>query len=107
MRRRIMYIERKGDSLTGPARIGWVTFSKTGKTLYYRGATFQGLKGRGFKSNYFDASTGEEYWISGPRRDGRDQLYSQTAAVPIDLDAQHDYWALIRGRPTKAASQTI
>lgn len=34
-----MYIERKAGELTGPARIGRVSFSKTGKSLYYRGQT--------------------------------------------------------------------
>jgi hypothetical protein len=48
---RIMYIECKAGGLTGSGRIGRVTFSKTGRTLYYRGQTFQSLKGRGFKSN--------------------------------------------------------
>jgi len=36
---RIMYIECKAGGLTGGARIGRVTFSKTGRTLYYRGQT--------------------------------------------------------------------
>ena len=49
-----MYIEDKSDGLSGPARIGRVGLSKTGKTLYYRGRVFQSLKGGGFKSNYFD-----------------------------------------------------
>lgn len=70
MRSRIMYIECK-RTLNGPARIGRVTFSKTRKTLYYRGKAFQSQKGSGFKSNYFDVETMEPYWISGPRRDGR------------------------------------
>ncbi len=43
-RSRIMYIEYKGDGLTGPARIGRVTFSKTGGTVYYRDKAFQSLK---------------------------------------------------------------
>jgi hypothetical protein len=30
---RIMYIERKAEGLNGPARIGRVTFSKTGRTI--------------------------------------------------------------------------
>jgi len=34
MRSRIMYIESKAESLNGPARIGRVTFSKTGCTLF-------------------------------------------------------------------------
>jgi hypothetical protein len=32
---RVMYMECKAESLNGPARIGRVTFSKTGKSLYY------------------------------------------------------------------------
>ena len=41
----IMYIEFKGDGVVGPGRIGRVTFSKTGKTIYYCGKQFQSLKG--------------------------------------------------------------
>ena len=43
MNARIMYIERKAGELTGVARIGQVTFSKTGKTIYYRGKKFRSL----------------------------------------------------------------
>ena len=51
---RIMYIEQKAGELIGPARIGRVTFSRTGCTLYYRDQTFQSLKGQGYKANYFE-----------------------------------------------------
>jgi len=54
---RIMYIECKAGGLTGVARIGRVTLSQTGRTLYYRGQRFQSLKGSGFKSNYYDVDT--------------------------------------------------
>jgi hypothetical protein len=57
-RTRIMYIERKAGNLTGPARIGRVTYSKTGATIYYGGREFRSLKGAGFKANYFDVETG-------------------------------------------------
>jgi hypothetical protein len=97
MKSRIMYVEQKGGQLTGPARIGRVTFSKTGKTIYYRGKTFQSLKGRGFKSNYFDVETGEEYWISGPHKDGADRLYGGTSPIEIDDDVRVEYWRDIRG----------
>ncbi len=70
MKTRIMYIESKAGGLVGPARIGRVTFSKTGATLHYGGKSFQSLKGRGFKSNYYEIESGEPYWISGPRKDG-------------------------------------
>ncbi len=45
MKSRIMYIERKAGELTDPARIGRVSFSQTGKTLYYEGRSYQSLKG--------------------------------------------------------------
>ena len=101
MKSRIMYIECKAAGLSGPARIGRVTFSKTGKTLYYAGRTFQSLKGRGFKSNYYDVATGEEYWISGPRKDGADRLYGGRDAIEIDPDVRLEYWRDIRGLPER------
>lgn len=63
---RIMYIERKAGELTGAAKIGRVTFSKTGSTLHYEGREFRSLKGRGFKANFFDVATGEilDLWTS-------------------------------------------
>jgi len=94
---RIMYIESKAGGLTGPARIGRVTFSKSGATLYYRGKSFQSLKGYGFKGNYFDVETGERYWISGPRRDGRDSLYATHVRPEIDEDIREEYLRDIRG----------
>jgi len=94
---RIMYIESKANGLQGPARIGRVTFSKTGKTLHYRGRQFRSLKGRGFKANYYDLETGEEYWISGPKNDGNDRLYGGSLDVTIDEDVREEYWHSIRG----------
>jgi hypothetical protein len=106
MKSRIMYVENKSRGLTGPARIGRVTFSKTGKTLHYRGRTFQSLKGRGFKANYFDTETLEEYWISGPRKDGADRLYGEAVPVEIDADVREEYWVEIRGLPERRSSST-
>jgi hypothetical protein len=97
MRSRIMYIESKSGGLTGPARIGRVTFSKSGATLYYRGKAFRSLKGEGFKANYYEVETGEHYWISGPRRDGRDALYATNVGPEIDEDVREEYLRDIRG----------
>ncbi len=101
MKSRIMYVERKAGQLTGPARIGHVTFSKTGRTLYYRGKKFQSLKGAGKKSNYYDVNGGEEYWISGPHRDGGDRLYGERVPIAIDTDVREEYWTQIRKKPKK------
>lgn len=101
MQSRIMYIEDKSGGLTGPARIGRVSFWKTGRTLYYGSRSFQSLKGAGFKANYYDIETGEEFWISGPRKDGRDRLYGEPVAVDIDDDVRVEYWTQIRRRPAR------
>jgi hypothetical protein len=95
---RIMYIESKSGSLNGAARIGRITYSKTGKSISYQGRTFQSLKGSGFKANYFDVDTGEWFWISGPRKDGKDRLYPESSQpVEIDEDVAEEYWRSIRG----------
>lgn len=96
---RIMYIECKAGSLTGPARIGRVTFSQTGRTLYYRGQKFQSLKGAGFKSNYYEVESRDDYWISGPKRNGGDALYGGISPIEIDDDVREEYWRLIRRQP--------
>ncbi len=98
---RIMYIENKSEDISGPARIGRVTFSKSGKSVYYRGKTFQSLKGAGFKANYFDVDTGEEYWISGCKKNGGDRLYP--GEIEIDEDVREEYWLNIRNQPENVA----
>jgi hypothetical protein len=99
MQTRIMYIEFKGRNLTGEARIGRVTFSKTNKSIHYRGKTFQTSNGTGFKSNYFDVETLEHYWISGCRKDGADRLYGERLPIYIDEDVREEYWLTIRNLP--------
>jgi hypothetical protein len=105
MKSRIMYIENKSGGLEGPARIGRVTFSKTGKTIIYDGRRFQSLKGYGFKANFYDIATKEHYWISGPKKNGADRLYGG-ASVPIDADCRAEYWTNIRQMPDRVATAT-
>jgi hypothetical protein len=114
---RIMYIENKGGdvvehwwgkqsfeaSLTGPARIGRVTFSKTGRSLTYRGKEFN--KATGFKANYC-CETGEWFWISGPKKRGGDSLYATNIPIEIDDDVREEYWTAIRKQPERKAEKT-
>jgi hypothetical protein len=108
---RIMYIENKSagapgdEGLIGSARIGRVTFNRTGKSLHYKGKTFRSLKGRGFKANYYDVETGDQYWISGPRKDGADGLYGPRP-TPIDEEVRAEYWTDIRKQPDKKNRKT-
>ena len=94
---RIMYIEDKSSGIVGKARIGRVFFSKTGKTLYYRNMKFQSLKGNGFKSNYYETESGDEFWISGIRKDENNRLYGGNQGVEIDEDIKEEYYKIING----------
>ena len=94
---RIMYIESKGDGITGPAPSAALPSRRAARRFYYRGKRFRSLKGAGFKSNYYEVDSGDEYWISGCKRSGDDRLYSGT--VQIDDDVPQEYWVKIRNRP--------
>ena len=106
MRSRIMYIERKAGALTGEARIGRVTFNKTGRTILYRDQVFRRIVGGGFKSNYRDEATGEDYWISGPKRRGGDRMYGSALPVKIDEDVRAEYWRDIRDKPERIGDRS-
>lgn len=90
-----MYVENKDGDIDGAdGRIGWVSFSKSGQTVYYRGRTLQKAKGGGIRGNFFDANTGEEYWVSGVKKRGSNAHWAEPASVQIDADALDEYRAL-------------
>ena len=97
---RIMYIELKSDhGDSGPARIGRVSFSKTSKTIYYRGKELQRIKGGGIAGKYRDLDTGEEYWVSGVKHNHQSRHWAESGPVHIDSDERDEYLALLRGSP--------
>jgi hypothetical protein len=102
METRIMYIECKTGSHAGSARIGRVTFNRTGRSLGYRDQVFRRIVGGGAKSNYIEEGTGAEYWISGCKRRGGDRLHGSRAPVDIDEDVRTEYWRDIREAPEHA-----
>jgi hypothetical protein len=107
MKARVMYVELKvvGDD-TGAARIGRVSFSKTGRTIYYAGKTLR--RAAGISGNYVDVDTGDEYWVSGCKKDGQDRhrFARQREPVEIDEDVRDEYWTEIRGQPERRRHAT-
>jgi hypothetical protein len=101
---RIMYLEMKLDGINGDSRIGRVTFSKSGRSVYYRGRRYKTFKG-GFKANYYDTETGAEVWITGCKKRGGDRLYSGT--IEIDEDVREQYWTEIRNLPDRQKESRI
>lgn len=98
MNTRIMYMENKSvQGFNAIGRIGRVRFSKSYKTIYYKNHVFHRLGRGGYKVNYYDEATGDEWWISGPHKDGDDRLYGGQRGVEIDEDVAGEYWREIRG----------
>lgn len=96
MQPEIKYIELKsGFSDDGPAWIGLVEFSKTGRTLYFDDKAFQSLGGNGIGENFFDIETGDEYWISGIKKNQQDRHWAGNGLIYIDNRIVDDYKKII------------
>lgn len=90
----LRYIELKsGYNDDGPAWIGYVKFSKSGKTLYFNGHAFQ--RCHGTFANYYDLETDEEYWISGLKKNTCDRHWAGHGKVSIDRRAVDEYLTYI------------
>lgn len=90
--RRVMYLENKDGLLEGArARIGWVSFSKSGRTVYYAGRSLAAIGGRGIRGNFRDEETGEEFWVSGVKKRGSNVHPGESASVVVDDDALEEY----------------
>jgi hypothetical protein len=91
----LRYIELKsGYSDNGPAWIGYVTPSKTGRTLYFNGRGLMKLKGqrRGASGgNYVDMETGESFWVSGVKKSGEDRHWAGSGKILVEAAALSAY----------------
>ena len=86
----IRYIELKtGYHDDGPAWIGKVKASKSGRTVYFNDHAFQ--KYNGIAGNYIDVETGEEYWISGIKKNGQDRHWAGKGKIIIDQRIAEEY----------------
>jgi hypothetical protein len=91
--RMLKYIELKsGQSDKGPAWIARVTVSRSGTTVYFNGKALR--RGGGVSGNYFDVESGEEYWVSGVKKDGTDRHWAGSGKVAIEVSAIREYLEL-------------
>ncbi|AWI33198.1 hypothetical protein [Streptomyces tirandamycinicus] len=99
MPQRLMFVQLKTgyDTDRGPSWIGWVDFSKTWSTAYFRGRTLR-RSGKMFDANFHDVQTNEEFWVSGPKRDRTDSHYGPSNPE-IEPDAVETYSAFLAGAP--------
>ncbi|WP_410622233.1 hypothetical protein [Amycolatopsis sp. cmx-8-4] len=99
MARRVMYLQLKTgyDTDRGPSWIAWVRFSKTWQTAYVHGRTLRRWWGLS-SANFVDVDSGEEFWLSGPKRDRTDGRYGRGSPA-VDADAAGPYEAFLGGVP--------
>lgn len=96
MKNRIMYIEHKIDqSDRGNAWIGKVEFSKSGQTLYFNGKAYKKINRGGISGNFYDLETGDEYWISGVKKNGQDRHWAGGGKIMIDKEITAQYLELV------------
>lgn len=91
----LRYIELKsGHSDNGPAWIGYVKYSQTGRTIYFNGRGLMSLKGQrrgAMGGNYIDMETGEAFWVSGVKKNGEDRHWAGSGKVLVEAAAVPEY----------------
>ncbi len=92
MKSELVYVELKtGFSDSGPAWVGISGASKSGATIYFNGCSFKSLKGSGISGNYYELGSGDEYWISGVKKNNQDRHWSGNGKIQIDRKAISKY----------------
>ncbi len=102
----LMYIELKsGYQDNGPAWIGYVKTSKSGKTIYFNDHAFQ--RCNGCSGNFINVETGEEYWISGVKKSDSNRHWAGSGKITIDRRAVEGYLRLIGLRELPKSQFTV
>jgi hypothetical protein len=87
----LRYVELKtGYKDNGPAWIGRVQVSRSGRTVYFNGKAFKRTT-RGASGNYYDIENGNEYWISGVKKRGQDRHWAGSGKIIVEASAVEDY----------------
>lgn len=95
---RIMFAQIKTGFGTdqGPSWICRVLFSKTWRTACLHGLTLR--RHQGIAGNFVDVDTGDEWWLSSPKRDRTDTRYSSQQPM-VDDDVLAEYKDFLNGAP--------
>ena len=95
----LKYIELKtGFDDNGPAWIGDVTVSKSGRTIYFNGMALK-RAGASVAGNYIDLRTHDEYWVSGVKRRGTNRYWAGSGKIMVEAEAVAELLAFL-GEPT-------
>jgi len=95
MKSKILYIENKSEGHSGSAWIGLAELSKSGQTVYFDNKALKKLKTAGISGNHFDIETGQEYWVSGIKKNGEDRHKYGGGKIMLDKNCVEEYLKLI------------
>jgi hypothetical protein len=88
----LKYIELKsGHNGNGPAWIARVKVSRSGRTVYFNGKALKRASGGGIAGNHYDIRSGQEYWVSGIKKNGLDRHWAGSGLVAIEAAAVPEY----------------
>jgi hypothetical protein len=88
----LKYIELKsGHADNGPAWIARVNASKSGRTVYFNGMALKKASGGGVSGNHYDLRTGQEYWVSGVKRNAFDRHWAGSGVIKIEESVVAEY----------------
>lgn len=95
---RVMFVQLKTGHGTdrGPCWISRVRFSKSWQSADWHGLTLR--REQGVQGNFVDFDSGDEWWISGPKRDTTDARYSGQQPL-VEADVRDEYEAFLAGAP--------
>jgi len=81
----IRYIECKSDSADWmDAWISRVKYSGSKKTVYFNGMALKSSHGRGISGNYYNMENGDEYWISGVKKNEWNRHWAGGGKIMIE-----------------------
>jgi hypothetical protein len=88
----LKYIELKsGFADDGPAWIARVKQSRSGQTIYFNGRALKKIK----RGTYADIESGEQYWVSGVKKDASDRHWAGSGKVLVEATAVQEYLAIV------------
>ncbi len=93
--RSLKYIERcTGTNHNGPAWIGFVQTSRSGRTIYFNSCALQASSGGPGVGNHYDLETREEYWVSGVKKSGSNRHWAGSGHILVEESAVSELLSL-------------
>lgn len=90
MKKELIYVElTNGLNHDEKAEIGFGFFNRTRSTVYFNGKILG--KGKSTVGNFVNIETGEDYWVSGTKKNGQNRHWAGNGKIHIDETSITEY----------------